>query len=57
VLPTLYIPEEVEEYLYSFIKSVSSLVQAGAQAEREIEDSEAARKRRKIRASVGNKEI
>jgi hypothetical protein len=57
VLSTLYIPEEVEEYLYSFIKGASSLVQAGAQAEREIEDSEAARKRRKIRASVGNKEI
>jgi hypothetical protein len=57
VLPTLYIPEEVEEYLDSFIKGASALVQAGAQAATELEDSEAARKRRKVRASVGNKEI
>jgi hypothetical protein len=57
VLPTLYIPEEAEEYLDSFIKGASALVQAGAQAATELEDSEAARKRRKVRASVGNKEI
>jgi hypothetical protein len=32
-------------------------VQADAQAATELEDSEAVRKRRKVRASVGNKEI